>query len=401
MFSPIREKYSTLVLPFPFNIFDTKSERISDRNSSSTIGSIAASIDTANTKPQCETQEQEYAYTLTQFLAGSPIQPTRREYSKLKELHQTQHVLKFGAVEANKPGNQSLNRYSNIYPYDYNRIKLQGKRLSTNCDYFNGSYITGSKSQTVPYKATPRNNKFDRANFFNINFLAAQGPLPHTCNDLWQVVYENQVDIIVMVTKLIEGKDGPSMGTEKCEQYWPTLSKRKLPFGQFEVSLLEENQLRPEVTKRIFTIEDTISHGFKVLTQIQYVGWPDYGVPEKDDHIIKLVKDVREIIHEDDRGEQKFNVLVHCSAGVGRTGTFVALYRLMDKIEEELFDTERIGSNCGSKSAEDHSINIFKTVFSLRSKRVEMVQSWEQYKYLYASVAAYAKQLNGELKLIN
>ena len=72
----------------------------------------------------------------------------------------------------------------------------------------------------------------------------------------------------------------------------------------------------------------------------------------------------------------------------------------MDTIEEVLFDTEPIGSNSASKSSEYHSINIFKTVFLLRSKRVEMVQSWEQYKYLYASVAAYAKQINSELKLI-
>ena len=95
MFSPIREKYSTLVFPFPFNIFETKSQRNYDRNSSSTIGSISASMDTGNATPQCETSAQEYAYTLTHFLEGCPIQPTRREYRKLKELHLTQHGYKY------------------------------------------------------------------------------------------------------------------------------------------------------------------------------------------------------------------------------------------------------------------------------------------------------------------
>ena len=206
-----------------------------------------------------------------------------------------------------------------------------------------------------------------------------------------------------MLTNCIEGSTGRDKSeTKKCEQYWPSKSGEKLVFGAFEVINLEEEKLRPETIKRSFFLRDRESRynkNEKTITQLHYVGWPDYGAPEVNDHIVNLVKDVREIIQTDKTRDRKCNVLVHCSAGVGRTGTFIALYQMMEEIEEIMYRRQNTSTNNGPQHDENQKINIFTRVFDLRTKRVEMVQSWAQYSYLYASVAAYARQLEGSYDL--
>ena len=138
------------------------------------------------------------------------------------------------------------------------------------------------------------------------------------------------------------------------------------------------------------------------VIQLHYLDWPDLGVPQETDHLIKAVKDVRDIILEDKDRREKFTVLVHCSAGVGRTGTFFALYKLMEDVDEILKtkeDSQKKSGNKASDMVNSDIINIYNTVFSLRSKRVEMVQTWGQYKYLYGSVVAYAREKKGLPKL--
>ena len=131
----------------------------------------------------------------------------------------------------------------------------------------------------------------------------------------------------------------------------------------------------------------------KEVIQFHYLDWPDLGVPQDIDFLIEVVNDIRKIISEDKTRKDKFTILVHCSAGVGRTGTFLALYKLMEEVDEIIKKREKTGNKTLESSPE--TINVYNTVLSLRSKRVEMVQTWEQYKYLYGSIVRYAREKSG------
>jgi protein tyrosine phosphatase len=332
------------------------------------------------------------------------LEPTKYEYKKLKERDQRKHVLKIHADVARRRDHLQLNRFINIYPYDFNRIKLQVPVSGS--DYLNGSYISGPKSVKNSNDSSmmmETRQTMDYSKYENISFLATQGPLPETLEHHWQAIYENDVDIIVMLTKMVEGARGGQPGNKKCDQYWPSGVGETTAYGTYDVTLVSEEHPRAELIKRQLYLLDTRemcdkrrTGKFKSATHLHYVGWPDYGVPEENNHIVELVKDVRRIIKDDTERTEKCNILVHCSAGVGRTGTFIALYQLMEKIENILMERQMPGTSDSATTVDGiQHINIFSTVYGLRSKRVEMVQSWVQYKYLYASVSAYAAQING------
>ena len=353
---------------------------------------------------------KERAHKIEEFLRDQPFEPTKQEFNKLKEYDQIKHVLKYSAAEAKKPANSTYNRYQNIIPYDYNRIKLRNPTGSR--DYVNGSYITGAETEAKSSSSRKANaEKMDWSKFSNINFLSTQAPLPNTREHHWQAIYENDIDMVVMLTKLKEqsGTHG-NPDQIKCAEYWPSMSEKggeqqNMKCGPFEITLLEECKIRHGAIKRLLYLIDSRSRNpqdEKVVTHLQFVGWPDYGVPQEDNHIIHLVKEVRELIQMDRERSKKYNILVHCSAGVGRTGTFMAIYQLMDKIEELMHQRkenamERAGATASRKETKkdkNNEINIFETVFYLRKKRMQMVQSWSQYQYLYASVASYAREIS-------
>ena len=351
----------------------------------------------------------EYAIHIEEFLKEPQIVPTQSEFSKLKDVDATWHVTRFGGNVAR--ANQLLNRYSNIYPYDHNRIKLQNH--IGDGDYINGSYITDmtcngialANSDSMPSKQDSGPN-LDLTKFSNINFLASQGPMYHTCVHHLQMIYENKVDIIIMLTSL---KEGNSI-SDKCEQYWPFMSEKKRKFGHMEITILDEVSIHPDITKRVFALRNYNSvgqdddsdyvTGCQTIVQLHYEGWPDYGVPETADDLVNMVKDVREIIQGDQTRKARYNILAHCSAGVGRTGTFIALYKLMETIEDTLIDYDPPGDEYHDSAtawvqpATKNSLDIFSTVLALRCRRTEMVQSFAQYKYIYASASLYAKQIN-------
>ena len=410
MYSQIRNKYATLELPFKFpdlilpDCFGHKEPSTSSNTVSFhpsfpiPSNSIGFRLDTSN-------PSVDYQHHINDFLGDVILEPTKYEFKKLKEQDQRKHVLKINADVARRRENVQLNRFINIFPYDYNRIKLQ-LPISGN-DYINGSHITGPLSETTRTSTneTPgaRDSMeeglcHDYSKYDNINFLATQGPLPETLEQQWQAIYENDVDIIVMLTNLIEG------GNEKCEQYWPSNSGETERYGCYDVILMSEESPRPEILTRKLYLLDTRDNDEKrktgkekLITHLHYVGWPDYGVPEENDHIVNLVKDVRSIIKEDTDRNKRCNVLVHCSAGVGRTGTFIALYQLMEQIET-IVEKRSMTNEDNNALNDNQTLNIFTAVFQLRSKRVEMVQSWAQYKYLYASVSEYARQVTNTLQ---
>ena len=408
MYSQIRDKYATIEFPFKFpdlvlpdwcfGIYKPEQPEVFHTNTSSFHPSFPRPSNSSGLRINSGNPSIDYQHHIDDFLGNVALEPTKYEFKKLKELDQRKHVINTKADVARRQENLLLNRFINIYPYDYNRIKLQFSPSGT--DYINGSYITGPlSSKTIAENSNLRNSVeeelcHDWSKYNNINFIATQGPLLETLDHHWQTIYENDVDIIVLLTSLIEG------GKEKCQQYWPSNSGDTEGYGCYDVMLMSEEKPRSEILKRKLYLLDTRDNDIKrktgkskEITHLHYVGWPDYGVPEQNDHIVNLVKDVRSIIKEDYDRNKRCNVLVHCSAGVGRTGTFIALYQMMEKIET-MIENRSVMAQDNDAVAENQTLNIFTTVLQLRSKRVEMVQSWVQYKYLYASVSEYARQIS-------
>ncbi|EIW70551.1 hypothetical protein M231_07763 [Tremella mesenterica] len=236
----------------------------------------------------------------------------------------------------------SKNRYKNIWPYDFSRVRL-GCPGEEDCDYINASFVQ-------PRGTTRR-------------YIATQGPLDATICDFWTLVWEQDVRVIVMITKQYEG------GLMKCGNYWNSEN-----CGQFQVQLISQkgdDDAQPEersktgfdfgaaaVTpkgvntpqeniKRVFQLTHTGLPGkpIRTVTQIQCVSWPDFDVPQSADTLLRLIKDVDEAVlghckqvEKEDDPLGRVNqppVLVHCSAGVGRTGSFIVVDSIIDGIRRE------------------------------------------------------------------
>ncbi|XP_072277665.1 receptor-type tyrosine-protein phosphatase eta-like [Pyxicephalus adspersus] len=233
---------------------------------------------------------------------------------------------------AEQPENREKNRYTNVLPYDLSRVTLSSNGNSTD-DYINANFIPG-------YINTKE-------------FIASQGPLPKTINDFWRMIWEKDVRVLIMLTKCVE------VGKVKCEEYWPSRSSRT--FGNLSVSLKNESIL-PDWTIRDFLVTDIQTKQNKQLRHFHFTAWPDHGVPNTTDDLIRFRNLIRDYtaVHSPPSSP----ILVHCSAGVGRTGTLIALDRIIKQIE-----------------AED-KVDVYGVVYDLRMNRGLMVQTESQYIFL-------------------
>ncbi|XP_064570901.1 receptor-type tyrosine-protein phosphatase eta [Zonotrichia leucophrys gambelii] len=247
------------------------------------------------------------------------------EYEELKSAGV--HQPKFAAE---LPENRGKNRYNNVLPYDISRVKLSNQ--STGTDYINANYMPGYNSKKA--------------------FIAAQGPLPNTIEDFWQMIWEKSIYSIVMLTKCVE------QARTKCEQYWP--DKQPKSYGDIIVTMVSEVVL-PEWTIRDFTVEKSNTPESHTVRQFHFTSWPDHGVPETTDLLINF----RHLVHEyNSQNPVDSPTLVHCSAGVGRTGTFIAIDRLIQQMEME------------------NTVDVYGVVYDLRMHRPLMVQTEDQYVFL-------------------
>ncbi|KAM7108363.1 receptor-type tyrosine-protein phosphatase eta isoform 3-T3 [Ciconia maguari] len=248
------------------------------------------------------------------------------EYEELKSAGV--HQPKFAAE---LPENRGKNRYNNVLPYDISRVKLSDQSSATN-DYINANYMPGYNSKKA--------------------FIAAQGPLPNTIEDFWCMIWEKNIYSIVMLTKCVE------QARTKCEQYWP--DKQSKSYGDIIVTMVSEIVL-PEWTIRDFTVEKSNTPESHTVRQFHFTSWPDHGVPETTDLLINF----RHLVHEySSQNPIDSPTLVHCSAGVGRTGTFIAIDRLIQQIEME------------------NTVDVYGVVYDLRMHRPLMVQTEDQYVFL-------------------
>ncbi|XP_071665060.1 receptor-type tyrosine-protein phosphatase eta isoform X2 [Patagioenas fasciata] len=248
------------------------------------------------------------------------------EYEELKSAGV--HQPKFAAELAE---NRGKNRYNNVLPYDISRVKLSDQSSATD-DYINANYMPGYNSKKA--------------------FIAAQGPLPNTIEDFWRMIWEKNIYSIVMLTKCVE------QARTKCEQYWP--DKQPKSYGDIIVTMVSEIVL-PEWTIRDFTVEKSNTPESHTVRQFHFTSWPDHGVPETTDLLINF----RHLVHEySSQNPIDSPTLVHCSAGVGRTGTFIAIDRLIQQIEME------------------NTVDVYGVVYDLRMHRPLMVQTEDQYVFL-------------------
>ncbi|NWH39981.1 PTPRE phosphatase, partial [Chloropsis hardwickii] len=230
---------------------------------------------------------------------------------------------------ANKEENREKNRYPNILPYDHSRVILTQIDGVPASDYINASYIDGYKEK----------NKF----------IAAQGPKQETVNDFWRMIWEQKSAIIVMLTNLKERKEvkssHPALGCPLCSKSsWGRSGLRVWVFLQ-----LHEGCKAP-----------------RLVTQLHFTSWPDFGVPFTPIGMLKFLKKVKTL-----NPAHAGPIVVHCSAGVGRTGTFIVIDAIMDMMHAE------------------HKVDVFEFVSRIRNQRPQMVQTDMQYSFIYQALLEY------------
>ncbi|KAM9311607.1 phosphatidylinositol phosphatase PTPRQ [Gastrophryne carolinensis] len=233
--------------------------------------------------------------------------------------------------DADLPWNRSKNRFTNIKPYNNNRVKLIADAGVPGSDYINASYVSG---YICPNE-----------------FIATQGPLAGTVGDFWRMVWETRAKTIVMLTHCFE------KGRIRCHQYWPEDNKPVTVFGDIVITKLNED-VQIDWTTRDLKIE---RHGdFMIVRQCNFTSWPEHGVPENTTALIHFTKMVRT-----SRPHENTPAVIHCSAGVGRAGVFIALDHLIQHINHHDF------------------VDIYSLVAELRSERMCMVQNLAQYIFLH------------------
>eukprot|EP00105_Crassostrea_gigas_P011525 XP_011427228.1 PREDICTED: receptor-type tyrosine-protein phosphatase mu [Crassostrea gigas] len=228
------------------------------------------------------------------------------------------------------PENMVKNRFKTTFPYDHSRVILES---TENGDYINANFIKNAYGETA--------------------YIASQGPRANTVVDFWQMVWQENVSVIAMVTNLMEG------ATVKCERYWPEVDGSKITKGKFIIQLVSTKTYAYFAIHQLKVANNQIKKS-RLFTHLQYTGWPDHGTPSP----LELLAYHRYVsLAIEKRPESK--LVVHCSAGIGRTGTFIALDALQAQGER------------------DGRINIVEFVHTMREDRMNMIQNANQYRFLY------------------
>ncbi|KAF1554426.1 Receptor-type tyrosine-protein phosphatase alpha, partial [Eudyptula albosignata] len=254
---------------------------------------------------------------------------------------------------ASKEENKEKNRYVNILPYDHSRVHLTPVEGVPDSDYINASFINGLIPKTT------------------FIFTFPLGPKEETVNDFWRMIWEQNTATIVMVTNLKERKEC------KCAQYWP--DQGCWTYGNIRVSV-EDVTVLVDYTVRKFCIQQvgdvTNKKPQRLVTQFHFTSWPDFGVPFTPIGMLKFLKKVKTC-----NPQYAGAIVVHCSAGVGRTGTFIVIDAMLDMMHAE------------------RKVDVYGFVSRIRAQRCQMVQTDMQYVFIYQALLEHYLYGDTELEV--
>ncbi|XP_077191518.1 receptor-type tyrosine-protein phosphatase T isoform X10 [Paroedura picta] len=310
--------------------------------SDSSHGEMTQPTLTIQTHPYRSCDPVEMSYPRGQF------QPAIRVADLLQHITQMKRGQGYGFKEeyealpegqtaswdtAKEDENRNKNRYGNIISYDHSRVRLQLLDGDPHSDYINANYIDG----------------YHRPH----HYIATQGPMQETVKDFWRMIWQENSASVVMVTNLVE------VGRVKCVRYWPDDTE---VYGDIKVTLIETEPLA-EYVIRTFTVQKKGYHEIREIRQFHFTSWPDHGVPCYATGLLGFVRQVK-FLNPPEAGP----IVVHCSAGAGRTGCFIAIDIMLDMAENE------------------GVVDIFNCVRELRSQRVNLVQTEEQYVFVHDAI---------------
>ena len=254
---------------------------------------------------------------------------------------------------------KEYNRYKDILPFEYNTIEINSGKEGNH--YINASLI----------KTYHENDKKNERNYF----IATQGPKPNTIKDFWTMIDEKGCQMIVMLCQLEENNK------KKCEKYWNTEFTQIEEYNENKW-IFRNIQYELNSNKKKEKKENEEKKEKKNVTQIHFTEWKDKDVPEEEyDKFIEAF-DAIDRGRKDEKNKDT-PVVVHCSAGVGRTGTFIAMYYLYKEIEGQI-----------KKEQDEIKFSIFNLVRKLKEMRAYLVQTEEQYLFLYKFVQHLLKKEN-------
>ncbi|KAG8571314.1 hypothetical protein GDO81_011591 [Engystomops pustulosus] len=247
---------------------------------------------------------------------------------------------------AKNPENKNRNRYRDVNPYDHSRVKLQ----NVENDYINASLVVVEEAQR--------------------SYILTQGPLPHTCCHFWLMVSQQKSKAIVMLNRIIE-KD-----VVKCAQYWPTPEAEVLLFKETGlcVKLLSEN-VKPNYTVRVLQLQNINTLETRNIFHFHYTTWPDFGVPESPGSFLDFLYEVR---NSGSLDPEYGPSVVHCSAGIGRSGTFSLVDTCLILIE---------------KRKDPSTVDIKKVLLDMRRYRMGLIQTAGQLRFSYMAVIEGTKTI--------
>ncbi|XP_053705112.1 tyrosine-protein phosphatase non-receptor type 22 isoform X2 [Synchiropus splendidus] len=243
----------------------------------------------------------------------------------------------FPTKSAENQENIKKNRYKDIVPYDHSRVPLSLRTSSHDGDYINASFIQGVGGPRA--------------------YIATQGPLPHTLVDFFRMIWEFNIQVVVMACREFE------MGKKKCERYWPLPEEPPFVCQAFSVCCESEEHKGDYLTR---TLEVTFNSCSRTLKQLHYVHWPDHGIPDSIPPILEMLAEMRFYQPHDD-----VPICIHCSAGCGRTGVLCAIDFTWTLLKNRMIPSD---------------FNIYNLVHQMRTQRQSLVQTKEQYKLVYGAI---------------